>query len=206
MATCTATKADGSPCRASAMKGREVCKPHSGDPDVGQKTKLTEDVMARVAQFLRNGNSIQTSMRANGLHPDSYYAWCERGEADLAAGKGTIFTEFTENCARARGEGVAALVNVIRSAGLGTLRNEGDKLVGAPGDWKALAWILERTHPEEFAARSEVRTRATLTGHMTRQNAEAAMVADDDVKLDEITDVLMHIGVVETARREGEDA
>jgi hypothetical protein len=201
MARCTATKANGDPCRSWAMKGRDVCKPHSGDEDVGRPTKLTEDLQHRVTQLLRNGNYAETAAIASGISPATYYHWIEQGEADVQHGRRTEFSEFSEACERARAEAEAVMLNQIRQAGAGTLRAETDekgeptgRMVGKPGDWKATAWVLEKTRRDRFGQHSKVEH-----GGGVKVRNEPVIVPEDDERLVGVGETLYEIGVLDEA-------
>lgn len=178
---CTARKKNGEPCRNKAKRGEEECASHLGTAH--RPTKLNEDVTHRVTALLRNGNYIATACQVAGISVQSYYAWTERGEADTEQGHATVFAEFAEACARARGEGEALLLQTIRQAAQGTERR--------PGDWRAAAWILERTAPDKFGQRQEVK-------HTGGLRTSAPEVPDDADRLADVAGIMAEIGVLPT--------
>lgn len=171
---CAATTLQGRPCARRATKGEKLCASHLGKAH--RPTKLSEEVTHRVAGLLRNGNYVTTAMQACGLHPDSYYAWRERGEADQDAGIATEFSEFAEACARARAEGQAMLLQMVRASAVA-------------GDWKAAAWILERTAPDLFGPHQEVK-------HSGAIRTDVPALPDDAAALNEVADILRAIGML----------
>ena len=184
---CSYSKPDGSPCRSWPKRGERRCASHLGlahrRPLLG--TDAGEELQAKVVAFLRNGNYVSTACQANGLGISTFYAWTERGEADIEAGVASVYSEFVEACTRAKAEGRAVLLNTIRKAGVGDERKA--------GDWKAAAWILERTNPDEFGPRREVR-HATVDSLPPRN--EPPELPEDEDRLVTVVSLMAEIGVV----------
>jgi hypothetical protein len=182
---CGFPKDDGTPCQGWPKRGETLCAAHLGL--VGRKPMLDTDrgekVQATVTALLRNGNYIETACAAAGLSTTAFYAWMERGEADIEAETTSRYRDFTEAVTRARAEGEALLVQEIRAAGRGTER--------AVGDWKASAWILERTQPEKFGQRREVHH----SGGIARRT-EAPEVPENAERLLGVVSLLDEIGVL----------
>lgn len=151
---CGHPKPDGTSCRAYPKKGDTKCAAHLGL--VGRKAMLGTDegeqLQARITALLRGGNYIETACHASGVSISAFYAWRERGEADIEADVASPYREFAEAVTRARAEGEAMILQEIRTAARGSEY--------APGDWKAGAWVLERTMPEKYGQRREVTHRA----------------------------------------------
>ena len=83
------------------MRGRNVCKQHSGDANVGRPTKLTPEITSGIVQVLTAGLFMRDACAYVGIHEDTVYGWLTEGRADLAAGKRTEFSEFFETVGRA---------------------------------------------------------------------------------------------------------
>lgn len=179
MPDCAGTTKKDKPCGNQAKRGERLCAAHLGQAH--RPTKLNEDLTHQVAALLRNGNYIETACLVAGISPTSYYLWRERGEADQDAGVATVFSEFLEATTRARAEGKAMLLQMVRQAAQGSPVK--------PGDWRAAAWILERTCPEEFGPRQEVR-------HSGAMRTDAAVMPDDEDRLREVMTILADIGVL----------
>src|SRR5215216_6355309 len=88
---CKGLTARGTPCRKPPMDGREVCKQHSDDPNKGRRTLLTPELTAEIVRRLSIGAYGHDVMQSLGLQRQTFYAWTERGEADQAAGRETVF-------------------------------------------------------------------------------------------------------------------
>lgn len=181
MADCTATTKKGAPCGNQAKRGEALCASHLGLAH--RPTKLSEDVQHRVVVLLRQGNYAETAARFAGISPATFHGWRERGEADLDAGMRSEFSEFFEATTRARAEGEATLLQQIRLAAQGA--------GGKPGDWRAAAWILERTAPDRFGARQELKH----SGDGLRLAGPPELPQDED-RLREVASILSDIGVL----------
>jgi transposase len=83
------------------MRGRDVCKQHSGEPNVGRPTKLTEALQERVIEVLTAGRYLRDAATFTGVHEQTLYNWLTEGRADQAADKQTVYREFFEAVGRA---------------------------------------------------------------------------------------------------------
>lgn len=182
MADCAGITQKGAPCQNQAKRGERFCASHLGLAH--RPTKLSEEVQQRAVALLRQGNYIETAARIAGISPATYHGWRERGEADLHAGMRTEFSEFFEATTRARAEGEATLLQQIRLAAQGA--------DGRPGDWRAAAWILERTAPDRFGARQELKH----SGDGLRLAGPPELPQDED-RLREVASILIDIGVLD---------
>lgn len=131
---CTGRTKGDKPCRNRALPGTDpprcaVDHGSTGRPPAPPDERLVDDLAAK----LREGNYIDTACKAVGLARSTYYAWCAHG----AANPDGPFGQFYRRCERALAEAEAELVGTIKTA--------------AGKDWKAAAWILERTRPEQYA-------------------------------------------------------
>ena len=142
MTACTSLTKAGKPCRASAMHGRDVCKAHSGDPDAGVHTKLTEPVRNTIVLALASGCYRETAAEHAGIGVSTLYRWLETGEADWEEGKTTPHRELWEAIKKAEADAEVGAVALIRKA--------------APDSWQAAAWLLERKHPGRWGRHDRV--------------------------------------------------
>jgi hypothetical protein len=93
----------------------------------GRKTLLIAAERTAIVKLLEKGHTIKTVMAARGFSERSFHTWCEEDESFLAATQ------------RARAIGRMRLVDDIL----------------AEKDWRAKAWYLERTDPEQFGRVAE---------------------------------------------------
>lgn len=99
-------------------------------------------------KLIKTGTPIKAACAAVGISNGTFYLWMDKGKK---AKKGQ-YKEFYEEVEKAKGEFVARNVAIIQKAGM-------------DGTWQASAWLLERTHPEEFAKRD-------IEVNMTQNNVE----------------------------------
>ena len=93
----------------------------------GPKSKLEVDptLQKRLCDVLAKCNTIKTAAAVCGVSEKSVYSWISK------------YPSFAKAIYCARGFAKTSLVAVIRKA--------------APDDWRAAAWILERSWPDEYA-------------------------------------------------------
>ena len=99
----------------------------------GRPTDLTPEVQKKICDFLRLGNYRETAARAAGVHERTVRTWLKWGLEK----KKPIYEQFLEACEKAEAEAEAMGLGVIARA-------------AQAGDWKAMAWRLERKHPERW--------------------------------------------------------
>jgi hypothetical protein len=120
------TTATGQPCKAYAMAGSNRCSSHLRIAH--RKTSLTPRVTDEIALMLRRGVPVGVACAAVNVSRATYYRWLERDEP--------LYVQFRERVGQAQAKGELALVLDVLRAG----RTE----------WRACAWLLERTKPEQF--------------------------------------------------------
>ena len=121
-----------------------------------RKTKLTPERATKICGLLAAGNVIETSCRASGIVPRTYYYWVERGRAELervengevrkVRKKEQPFVDFYQATEKALVEAETKLVKLIMD----------DAMAGGVESAK---WMLPRRFPDNWA-----RTRLELSG------------------------------------------
>ena len=198
--TCGATNGN----RCTTNTGNPAKHPHGsrlkGTPTPpGQPTKLTPKLTKRIAKHLRNGTTLTTAAQASGIGPTTLHRWLN--QANIDGDDGAPFREFRDTLLRARAEGAAKLARQIVKAGGRRLKSEeamadarGGPLLDEDGnilykrvwedDWKALAFVLERSWAQEWGKRTTVAVEhqdpagAVLTGADAARELEEATVYD----------------------------
>jgi hypothetical protein len=97
---------------------------------------------------LKGGADINTASQFAGLNYSTVFMWIERGQREnqrIEAGLGsneeeTEFLDLWQRMRKARAEAIVRNITQVQKA-------------GQQGDWKAAAWWLERTLPEQYAIR-----------------------------------------------------
>jgi len=102
-----------------------------GKRRAGCPTKRSPEAIARILKIARTGLPLRFAASAGNISLETLREWRERDK------------EFARTLEAARLESVQRRWNLIRKAAQGTQER--------PGDWKALAWQLERSFPHEFS-------------------------------------------------------
>jgi transposase len=82
-----------------------------------RRTKLTPELKAKLIEYLKAGNYVNTACAAVGITEETFYQWMKK-------------TEFSEPIKKAQAEAIARNVIIIQNA--------------AKDQWTAAAWFLER--------------------------------------------------------------
>lgn len=99
--------------------------------------QFNEEIITRT----RAGSSKKD--RIGGLiHDNTYIQWTKAGEEDLRAGILSQYSEFLLKIRQAENEFRDQLRALIKEH--------------APNDWKAAAWLLERSDPESYKLRDKM--------------------------------------------------
>lgn len=101
----------------------------------GRPSEFTAEVEKAILDALAAGASVTDSVEAAGISERTYRRWLEEGEPDDGP---KHFRRFRESVVQARARGRVAHAAIIRRAA-----NE--------GDWRASAWFLERSDPQNWS-------------------------------------------------------
>jgi hypothetical protein len=96
----------------------------------GPKSKLTPQLQKQICESLEKCNTIKTAMQSAGVSERVFYDWMKNNPSFAAA----VY--------RARAGAKMKLVRVI--------------IDQAPKDWRAAAFLLERSWPDEYARAERV--------------------------------------------------
>lgn len=141
---------------------------------MGRPTILTPEIQEKICALVAKGNYLTTAARAAGLKLTTLKAWLDRGRAG-----NKTFTPFVAAIKSAKAEAEAQMVAAIREAGHGYRVKKIRTLTHPDGtiervvettwrrDWQALAWILERTRPKQYARRDGL----AVTGQVTHAHS-----------------------------------
>lgn len=144
-----------------------------------RETDLTDAVAAEICDSVRKGNTLKGAAAYAGFDESTLYKWLRRGRAGEQP-----FVQFVQALTRAREEAKLEALAVIRAA-----QTPGEFGVD---DWRARAWFLERSFPEEFGKRLEIEVKSRVQSLL--DDVEPLMSADAYAEL-----------VVAIARLEGLD-
>jgi len=98
-------------------------------PGAGRPTKRTPELVAKLLNYLRQGNNRRTACAAVGISQQTFERWSHNS------------VDFVETIQKAEADAVAESLSRIRLAG--------ERKV-----WQADAWFLERKYPQEWGLRS----------------------------------------------------
>jgi hypothetical protein len=155
------TKA-GKRCRGRVMPGTEppVCRAHLG-ARFGRESRMDEATTVRLVQLIGAGNYLTTALASVSLPTATFYRWLDRGNPDGVDPENEMYRDFRVRVEKARHDGEAHNVTFIASA--------------ARRDWRAAAWMLERTNPEGWG-----RGRAASGGGVSGEQTGASGLDQDD--------------------------
>jgi len=111
----------------------------------GRKTKLTPELTEKICALVRAHNYIETAAAYAGLSKNTLYDWLRRGARQQSG----LYREFSDALTQALAH--SEIADVARIS-----------LAAAAGNWRAVAWRLERRFPERWG--SSVRGTAPLPG------------------------------------------
>jgi transposase-like protein len=137
---CAARRKNGDRCRKRARVGHHTCQAHSEHPQ-GRPTKFTQEVRERILDALRTGVWVSTAAEYAGVSYETVRTWLRRGEAELAAGKQSEFTDFSVVVAQAIATTEVRALGLIQSA--------------ASKHWQAAAWWAEHALPQKYGRREQ---------------------------------------------------
>lgn len=152
-ARCSQTTARGRPCRNRPSGGSDRCSTHlrSAAAKSGEQTgdgrvqpahrpdTITEAVTKNLETLLSAGNYIVVACQVCAVPRSTFNDWMVRGSRD--GDEFEHYRQFRTRMERAMAAGEATRVRQIAAAG--------------KDDWRAAAWMLERSAPERWAKPSQ---------------------------------------------------
>ena len=116
----------------------------------GRPVSLTDEVIKRICDELRQGGTKAAAAAASGYSLSAFMQWQAAGRKEIEsiadgnpANRNKVqMVKFVEAMADAELVGEAELIRVIRRA--------------SEDHWQAAAWILERRHPEKYGRRMDL--------------------------------------------------
>ena len=130
-------KGGGKPKRSAAPGRKADTAPQAPQ---GRPSEFTADVEKAILDALAAGSSVRAACEAAGIGTTTFYRWCSEGEGDSAP---EHFRAFRDGATRARAQARVVYAAIIRRA-------------ANDGDWRAAAWYLERSEPEEWAPKQKL--------------------------------------------------
>lgn len=106
---------------------------------VGAKLKLNSKLTKAICKDISGGMPFKWASRNNNITEQTFYNWYNKGKK---ANDG-LFKEFYDEVEKAKAKAVKYNVGVVMNAG--------------KENWQASAWWLERTCPDDFGKKKEVK-------------------------------------------------
>lgn len=154
-------------------------------PD-GQGGKTPRVRWEVIVERIRSGIPPESAAEATGIGSSTYYRWMELGEERFEAGKlrraRAGFREFREAVTRARAE--AEAIHVAHVAG------------ASSKDWRAAAFLLERSYPQRWRRRDTVHQAGPAEGDpsVPATRVEHTVAEDAPSKLADLLDLVAKQG------------
>lgn len=149
------------PPRVPLAPGTRPARPRADGRPGGRPSSLTDETVDDIVRMLERGAYLTHASAAVGVDRRTLYRWLEQGGKDLAEGRNTDEAKFHARVAQARAKGKVAMCQVIDDA--------------AKRDWRAAAWMLERTDPELFGEKIEMTRRPEARGEAPPPDASGAV-------------------------------
>ena len=150
----------------------------------GRPTICTPEVIEAVREALDLGMMRMHAQDAAGISESTWDNWCRRGETGEEP-----FVAFLATVRAGRSSGIKRNLKVIRDA--------------APDDWKAAAWVMERSHG--YYKRERVlheNQPAAATPEQTMTDAEVAEAVEAELATFPVE--VLAMALAEAQRRNGE--
>lgn len=116
-------------------------------------TLCTDELIERVANFIRAGSYIDTACKSAGIHVDTYRDWLVKAQREPQ--KYPQCVKFSAAVDKAMADCEVKLNHTMYSHANGS-RAIVDRATGEVlrepihSDWKAAAWLLERRNPKRY--------------------------------------------------------
>lgn len=132
---------------------------------LGRKTLLNPALCQKICDLLADANTIATVCDACGIDERTFHNWVERGEKEA---RGEFF-HFFQSATRARATAKIKLVKIVTTL--------------AVKDWRAAAFLLERSWPEDYGRRAPEEVESTKKTQQFPPNIKINIHTDDESEL-----------------------
>lgn len=120
---------------------------------MGRSTRLNDDVEKRVIDGLQAGAHLSDVAKYAGVGERTLFRWLERGKKYKEANEGGVEPEEADAKYFKFSERVNETIGAVRLRMTGRILQAADGGEGREPDWKAAAWYLERSNPENWGRR-----------------------------------------------------
>jgi len=112
---------------------------------MARPSKLTNEVVDKMCEAIRAGSFPESAAAFAGISVRTFWRWYERGKKVRCG----VYKRFVAAIDKAERDGEVALAAMVRK--------------GAPKDWRAAAFLLERRYHERWARREELSVHGEVT-------------------------------------------
>lgn len=129
---------------------------------MGRPTKLTEDVEAKLIEWIRAGNYIETAAALCGVSKGTVFGWLRRGQ-EQRRGR---YRDFLNAVRGAQAQAESRMLLYIEKS--------------AKKDWRAAAWRLEHMRPRRYAQSQRIEHTGRRGGPI--ETRELSRLSDDELE------------------------
>jgi hypothetical protein len=104
--------------------------------------KLDDKLTEKVCTYIKAGSFLETACPAAGINSRTLRLWMAEAARNRSEGRATRYTKFADAVERALAEAEVRDAAEITKAG--------------KGDWRALAWIMERKYRARWGFKQEI--------------------------------------------------
>lgn len=112
---------------------------------MARPSKLTDETIEKICEAIRAGSYPESAAEFAGISVRTFWRWFDRG-TKVRSG---IYKRFVRAVQKAERDGEVALAAMVRK--------------GAPKDWRAAAFLLERRYAERWARKEQVNVSGEVT-------------------------------------------
>jgi hypothetical protein len=127
---------------------------------VPRTTKLTPELIERIAGLVRSGITPYRAAELCGIGSSTHYRWMESVREP--------YREYRESIKRAEAQWEADAIRQVQ--------------VHGQKHWQALAWMLERRFPERYGRPEHRRLDLEEVRRLTEREGRAAGLTEDEVR------------------------
>jgi len=105
---------------------------------MARKTKLSPEIQEQICKHISIGVPFKYAALACGISERTLYNWLERGKKE----KRSKYFQFLQAVKEAEARSIVRDIAILEKA-------------AQEGKWQAVAWRLERRHPQDFGRKDE---------------------------------------------------
>jgi hypothetical protein len=128
-------------------------EPRTNSGRVGRPVAFNQERAARAVEAIRQGHTRRAAAQAAGISAATLFKWLDYGDRVDAPPE---YLDFLERVRDAEAGAECDLVDIVLAE-------------AKSGSWRAAAWLLERRHRDEWAAKSKLELASPPLGAKERE-------------------------------------